>query len=145
MILNWDVALVQFVNEVRGSCWVWGRTDCACIARRALTVIHGRDVWDGVIGHWTTAEGAIRVLNSIRNPEMALQQSGGYSVSPRWQRAGDLVLGAQVGHDRMPQIGIIIPSGQVMLSSKEDGVYVLRHYSMLKEDSTYWRWGDHVE
>lgn len=143
MIDNFDVELVLYANGVRNLPWEWGVTDCGIITRNALTLVHDRDVWAGVVGNWTTAKGAKRALKSLNNWETVIADTGGRSVAPNWQRTGDMVLGIDSGHDDMPQLAIILPAGQVLMSTKSRGVHVLRHYTQLI-DVTFWRWSDRV-
>lgn len=110
-LVDWDVRLVGYVDSVRGTPLVWGRTDCASLVRGAVRAMYDRDVLRGV-GSWTTSTGALRVLarwgGSYR---AALEVAGVEDVPVPFRQRGDVAILPGVDSEGFPGLGVVVAGG----------------------------------
>lgn len=136
---NADLWLVRFARAAQGQPFEWGRTDCATLARRALTTILGRDPWEGEVGEWTTQTGALRVFKRT-DPEIALRASGAVEVGRYFATSGDVALGPQSDSMGLPAIYVLVPIRKVLTSNPDKGV-IIASADELDPDTRFWRYG----
>lgn len=60
----WRSELVAWADKVRGAPYLWGETDCSTLARQALRIQFGQDVFPRML-RWTSLREALRVLKTI--------------------------------------------------------------------------------
>lgn len=137
-VMNHDVALVKFANEVVGSDFEWGETDCAMIAVRSQAIMLGKNPFAKHVGKWSTKTGALRVFKGL-DIKQALQDSGGVRVSQDHSTTGDVILGPTEDVLGLPQLAVVVPVDRVLISTPEDGVMVALK-SELIEGTEFWRY-----
>jgi hypothetical protein len=90
---NWNVRLVELANEVLGKPFVWGETDCASVARRAVAVMYEDDpVAQHIKVTYTTKVGAARAFKKIGSMIDILLAAGAKEVRPDLTQDGDIMV-----------------------------------------------------
>lgn len=107
-VQDWRPRLVAWAEEVRGLPFVWGRTDCGTLTRKALAVCFGRDIFSNV-PHWRNVDQAATVLARYGTMSYALEQLGAQEVELPFARAGDVT---------------VVPEAEEPLSGTALGVWI---------------------
>ena len=90
---NWHVKLAQLANEVVGQSFVWGETDCASVARRAVAVMYEDDpISPHITFSYTTRTGATRAFNRIGSFADIALAAGAKEVRPDLTQDGDIMI-----------------------------------------------------
>ena len=87
---DWRPRLVTWAESVRNRPFIWGATDCATLARKALSICFGRDIIPDV-PHWRNLYQAKACLEKYGNLPAALEKMGAEVVTLPFARGGDLI------------------------------------------------------
>lgn len=122
---GWERRLVSLAEELDGAPYVWGQTDCASIARRAIECItRQRDIVErlGLTAWYDSATGALRVFAQLGGIRPALVQLGLRERPIVSAGQGDIVvLPGEPGHP--PEAAGVLVSGKMLVSRESIGVY----------------------
>lgn len=119
--------LVDFAEQVVGLPYVWGHTDCASIALRAIQVLSKATDADllqrlGLESWYDSRTSALRTFSQLEGIRSALLSLGMTEHPPRYAHQGDiLVLPGADGHP-VESAGVVV-SGRMLTSVEEQGVY----------------------
>lgn len=123
-VLAWDAALIDWARSVLGRDFVWGKTDCATLARGAIMAMYeGAEskVSMGPLPGWTTERGAVRAHVRTGGPVAVLRRMGAERVCPAYAQRGDITVDDSRA---LPNIGIVV-SGGVVMAHPDRGVFLV--------------------
>lgn len=100
-VLDWRSRLVAWAESVRGEQYAWGATDCGTLARSALEVLFGVDLFPALA--WTTEREALRTLSRIGGVERALLDMGAEPCHPNFLCSGAVVV-QPIPNSKLPAI-----------------------------------------
>jgi len=130
---SWRSALLTWAMALPGKPFVWGQTDCASLAREAITLLFGPTAMT-FLPQWTSEDGARAVLASYPPDVVLGTRFGAPYVTPRFARAGDII----VARDAEEPVGghylTVVIDGRIGLTSGPRGVMLI-DISQLPEDS----------
>jgi hypothetical protein len=84
-------AVIEYLAGVVGAGFLWGETDCATLALRALDRWTGLDCSSRFAGAWGTQAEALAMYAEGYLPSDYLRQLGGYRITPAMATLGDVV------------------------------------------------------
>lgn len=138
-IENWDSFLVEYANNMVGKEFVWGKTDCATLARRGLMVILGRNPWRGHIKVWRSKAAALRASKTV-DPIAIFNDSGAREIDRGFISAGDIAIGPEIDSHGMFRFSLLVPTRKALSSWTEQGVILIDHLH-LPIGTRFWRYG----
>lgn len=139
---QWRTRLLAWAQTVRGQPYVWGKTDCAALARAALQEMFCRDVAPQ-IPHWTSKRTALRVLRDMGGIDAVLLGLGAEVVTLPFARAGDIIVTAP--DDRADPLGILVYTDPWCVSATlATGVAWVARAALAAESRVYSLWALNV-
>lgn len=121
---DWRAQLHRWARQQLGAPFVWGETDCASLARQALTVMFGEDLLPE-LPRWSTAREAVAVLAQHGAGVGLLVALGAQEVSLSFIRAGDIVVTEEVEETVGHAAYMVCLDRLQCITSTTDGVGVL--------------------
>lgn len=133
-IENWDVELILWAREIKGSAFAWGKTDCASLVRTASQIMFDVDVFSHV-GHWTSEFGARRVLAEYKEPADIMKVVADW-VHSNFAQTGDIAVTPGTDALGFPRFSVILTGGQALVSIPESGVAVVPRWRETLDSTT---------
>lgn len=129
---NWNVAIKQRADELVGSKFIWGETDCVSVIRIMAVEIFGEDVFAGVVPGYTTEIGAKRALSRVGDFNDLAVQAGCVEVPRTMMTDGDLIISDYGDYQNVA----MVVGGKLFVASVEEGLqYMSLRY--LADDSEF--------
>ena len=134
-INNWDLALVEWAESVRGQPYEWGVTDCATLVMDACAAMYGREMFPEV-KRWTTCKTAVRRLKVVGSMEDVLIAKGAEEIQPNFLQGGDIAIELR---DEVSRLGgaYVFVRPYFFTSTPEDGVLVLTRRQVIGLTTIY--------
>jgi Domain of unknown function (DUF6950) len=120
---NFPLVVVSFAEEVRGSAFVWGRTDCGSLLRRSQALLFGEDIFEG-LANWKTKAGALRALSSGGGLDELLQGAGLLPHPVAFAQTGDVLVGHGDDGDGCPRTAVMA-AGKALVTNECDGAHLI--------------------
>lgn len=135
---QWRTRLLAWANGVRHQPYVWGKTDCASLARAALDEMFCRSVTAHIPG-WTSKRTALRALAAFGGIDAVLRGLGAELVTLPFARAGDVIVTPT--DDAAEPIGVLMYVDPWCVSSTpETGVQWVARGDLAPESRVYTLW-----
>ncbi len=115
-VLNWDCELVAWARAQQGKPFEWGKTDCVSLARGAIVVMYGEDLFPDLT--YKTMRAAKKTLREYGNLVIALSEKGAATIGLERGRTGDILIGA--ANDKLPGVMVQLPNS--LMSCELGGV-----------------------
>jgi hypothetical protein len=115
-VRNWDRELVEWAGAVVGEPFVWGRTDCASLVRRAHQLMLDYDVFAD-IPTYDSEIGAARAKIEHGGVTEAMEARGATRFPITMARAGDIVITQRVEPEDITLSCFILISGEHALAT----------------------------
>ena len=88
---NWPDLLAQFIESRRDQPFAWGSNDCCIFAADWVELCTGEDYAKAWRNHYSSALGAVRVLDEAGGVEALVDALGLQRVAPQMAGRGDIV------------------------------------------------------
>lgn len=124
---QWRTMLRRFADTEHGKAFVWGETDCASLARRALVSMFGAALEDRFPTPWNSALTAQTALESAVSVDAWLRSIGAVVHPINFMRAGDIVVQPEL-EEIVGQIAVMvcIDGTECLTTGKQSGVSFTR-------------------
>lgn len=136
-VRNYDIELVIWGKALIGQPFVWGKTDCGTIVRRAMKIVFGKDVFRGKVRSYRSGVEAMRVMQGVGGIAGALVNAGFIRQKGRKWHTGDIIV--EPGDDRQnrPEGAGVVIRRSVLISHHEAGVHWKSVHALSKRVKHY--------
>lgn len=137
-VWDWRLLLCRWAWLQPGRPFVWGETDCAMLARTALAICFGGDIFPGV-PRWKTPMGAARALARTGGFGPMLLAMGATETTPAFARTGDVCCFPEP-EERVGNVAIGVWVDVGCLLSSDEGVLVVPRVALPAATHVYSIW-----